>query len=89
VNKKNMGAESEGGILDIHFGIKTDVDVYRISLVEKNTSDHCKKKQFRHIQRIVCLGMTGCMSTTPAAAIETYHLYHLCNLWLKIRLGTF
>jgi hypothetical protein len=27
--------------------------------------------QFGHIQRITCLGMTGCMSTTPTAAMET------------------
>jgi hypothetical protein len=38
-----MGTETEGGVLDIHFGNKTDVDLCRISLVEKNTSDHCKK----------------------------------------------
>jgi hypothetical protein len=40
---KNMGSEIEGGVLDIHFGNKTDVDLCRISLVEKNTYDHCKK----------------------------------------------
>jgi hypothetical protein len=35
----------------------------------KNTSDQLTtiKKQFGHIQRIPCLGMTGCMSTTPTA----------------------
>jgi hypothetical protein len=38
-----MGSETEGGVLDIHFGNKTDVDLCRISLVEKNTSDHCKR----------------------------------------------
>jgi hypothetical protein len=38
-----MGSETEGGVLDIDFGYKTDVDLCRISLVEKNTSDHCKK----------------------------------------------
>jgi hypothetical protein len=37
-----MGSETEGGVLNIHFGNKTDVDICRISLVEKNTSDHCK-----------------------------------------------
>jgi hypothetical protein len=36
-----MGSRTEGGVLDIHFGNKTDVDLCRISLVEKNTSDHC------------------------------------------------
>jgi hypothetical protein len=66
-----MGTETEGGVLDIHFDNKTDVDLYPISLVEVNTSDHCKKKQFGHIQRITCLGMTGCMSTTPTAAMKT------------------
>jgi hypothetical protein len=39
-----MGSETEGGVVDIHFGNKTDVDICRISLVEKNTSDHCLKK---------------------------------------------
>jgi hypothetical protein len=34
-----MGSETEGDVLDIHFGIKTDLD---ISLVEKNTFDHFK-----------------------------------------------
>jgi hypothetical protein len=29
------------------------------------------KQQFGHIQRIFSLSMTGCMSTTPTAAIET------------------
>jgi hypothetical protein len=29
------------------------------------------KKQFGHIQRTTCLGMTGCMSTTPTAAMKT------------------
>jgi hypothetical protein len=39
-----MGSETEGGVLNIiHFGNKTDVDLCRISLVDKNTSDHCKK----------------------------------------------
>jgi hypothetical protein len=38
-----MGSETEGRVLDSHFGNKTDVDLCRISLVEKNTSDHCKK----------------------------------------------
>jgi hypothetical protein len=38
-NRKNMGSETEGGVLDIHFGNKTDDDLPRISLVEKNTSD--------------------------------------------------
>jgi hypothetical protein len=37
-----MGTETEGDVLDIHFGNKTDVDLCRIILVEKNTSDHCK-----------------------------------------------
>jgi hypothetical protein len=36
-NRKNMGSEAEGGVLDIHFGNKTDVDICDISLVEKNT----------------------------------------------------
>jgi hypothetical protein len=66
-----MGSETEDGVLDILLGNKTDVDSCRISLVQKNTSDHCKKKQFGHIQRITCLGMTGCLSTTPTAAMET------------------
>jgi hypothetical protein len=40
-----MGSETEGGVLDIiHYGNKTDVDICRISLVEKNTSDQYKKK---------------------------------------------
>jgi hypothetical protein len=40
-----MGSETVGGIVhNIHFGNKTDVDLCRISLVEKNTSDHCKKR---------------------------------------------
>jgi hypothetical protein len=50
--------KTEGDVLDIHFSNETDVDIYRISLVVKNTSDHCKKKQFRHIQQITCLDMT-------------------------------
>jgi hypothetical protein len=29
------------------------------------------KKQFGHIQRITCLGMTGCISTTPTVAMKT------------------
>jgi hypothetical protein len=36
-NRKNMGSETEGGVLDIHFDYMTDVDICRISLVEKNT----------------------------------------------------
>jgi hypothetical protein len=28
--RKNMGSEIEGGVLDIHFGNKTDVDICRI-----------------------------------------------------------
>jgi hypothetical protein len=38
-----MVFETEGGVLDTHFGNKTDVDSCHISLVEMNTSDHCKK----------------------------------------------
>jgi hypothetical protein len=36
-----MGSESEGGVLDIHFGNKTDIykiDIFRISLVEKTAA---------------------------------------------------
>jgi hypothetical protein len=66
-----MGSETEGGAFDIHFRNKTNVDICRISLVEKNTSDHCKKTVWSYIQRITCMGMTGCMSTTPTAAMET------------------
>jgi hypothetical protein len=43
LNRKYMKFEFEGGVLDIHFGNKTDVHICRICLVEKNTSDHCKK----------------------------------------------
>jgi hypothetical protein len=38
-----MGSETEGGVLDINFSNKTDVEICRIRLVEKTTSDHCKK----------------------------------------------
>jgi hypothetical protein len=38
-----MGSETEGGVLDIHFGNKTDVDICHISFVEQNTSDHCEE----------------------------------------------
>jgi hypothetical protein len=38
-----MGSETDGGVLDTHFGNKTDVNICCISLVEKKTSDHCKK----------------------------------------------
>jgi hypothetical protein len=38
-----MGSKSEGGVMDIHHGNKTNVDLCRISLVEKNTSNHFKK----------------------------------------------
>jgi hypothetical protein len=36
----------KGGVLDIHFGNKTDVDKCRISLVENDTSDQCKKTAY-------------------------------------------
>jgi hypothetical protein len=45
-----MRSETEGGVLDIHFGKKTNVDIGLISLVEKNT---------------YMSYMTGCMSITP------------------------
>jgi hypothetical protein len=50
-----MGSQPEGGVLDIHFGNKTKVDICRISLLEKNTSDHCKK-QFGQITVDYLLG---------------------------------
>jgi hypothetical protein len=53
-----MGSETESDVLDIHFGNKTDVDKYRISLVEKNISDN--------------LGMIGRMSTTFRASLKTF-----------------
>jgi hypothetical protein len=40
------------------------------ALVWWKRTGHCKK-QYGHIQRLTCLGMTGCMSTTPSAAMET------------------
>jgi hypothetical protein len=43
-----MGSETESGVLDIHFGNKADVDICRISLVEKNTSEHCKKTSWSY-----------------------------------------
>jgi hypothetical protein len=39
-NRKNMESKTEDGVL---VGNKSDVDICRISLEEKNTSDHCKK----------------------------------------------
>jgi hypothetical protein len=42
-NRKNMESETEDGVLDIQFGNKSDVDICRNSLEEKNTSDHRKK----------------------------------------------
>jgi hypothetical protein len=40
-----MGSEIKGGVLNIQYTsiIKTDFDICHNSLVEKNTSDHCKK----------------------------------------------
>jgi hypothetical protein len=35
----DMGSEIEGGVFDIHFGNKNDVDLFRIILVETNTSN--------------------------------------------------
>jgi hypothetical protein len=37
----------------------------------KRTHVTTVKKQCGHIQRNTCLGMTGCMSTTSTAAMET------------------
>jgi hypothetical protein len=42
-SETNIVSEIEGGVLYIHFGNKTDVDLCHISLVEKNTSDYSKK----------------------------------------------
>jgi hypothetical protein len=50
-----MESETEGGVLDIHFVNKTDVDLCRISLVER--------------AHLTTVKMTGCMSTTPTAAM--------------------
>jgi hypothetical protein len=79
-----MGSETKSGVLHIHFGDKTDNDICRISLVEKNTAEHCKK-QFGHIQWITCLGMTGYMSTSKTA-MET--LLGLAHLQLVVRKET-
>jgi hypothetical protein len=38
---KNMGSETDGGVLDIHLGNKIDVDICRIGLGEENTYGHC------------------------------------------------
>jgi hypothetical protein len=40
---KTWSLKPKTSVLDIHFCNKTDVDICRISLVEKNTSDDCKK----------------------------------------------
>jgi hypothetical protein len=46
-----MGSETKGDVLFIHFGNKTNIDICPISLMEKNTSDHCKKNSLvDHIQ---------------------------------------
>jgi hypothetical protein len=68
-----MGSETEGGVLDMHFGNNTDVDICRISLVEKNTYDHYKKNSLVKSSELLacCLGMRGCMSITLTEAIET------------------
>jgi hypothetical protein len=44
-NGKNMGSETKGGVLDINFG---NVDICLLNLVEKNTSDHCKKTVYSY-----------------------------------------
>jgi hypothetical protein len=38
-----MESETEGSVLDEHFDNKTNVDICRTNLVEKNISDHFKK----------------------------------------------
>jgi hypothetical protein len=40
-----MGSETKGGVLDINFG---NVDICLLNLVEKNTSDHCKKTVYSY-----------------------------------------
>jgi hypothetical protein len=65
-----MGSETVGDILDIHFGNKTDVDLYRISLLEKNSSDHCKKTVWSYPADYL-LGYDRLNCTTHTAAMNS------------------
>jgi hypothetical protein len=68
-----MGSETEGGVLDIHFRNKTDVNIcqYATLVWWKRTHPITVKTVWSYIQRITCMGTTGCMSTTTTAAKET------------------
>jgi hypothetical protein len=81
--RENMGSETEGGRLDIHFGSKTDVDICHYSLEKKNTSDHCKKTVWSYPADYL-------LAYDRLHEHHTYGsngVYHLYNLWLKKRPG--
>jgi hypothetical protein len=58
-----MGSENEDGVLDIHFGNKTDDDFGRINLVKKNTSDsNGRFPSFTGLLLTVCSEISGGIS---------------------------
>jgi hypothetical protein len=76
-----------GGVLDIHFDNKTNVDICHISLVERRNLTTVKK-QFGHIQRTTCFGLTPLQLVVEKEARQTAYRLHWSNL-LKNETGDF
>jgi hypothetical protein len=85
LNRKNMELETESGVLDIHFGNKTDVYICRICLVEKNTSDHCKKNSLVISNGLLAWVWQAVWVPYLRQQWRPSWVYHLCNLWVKKR----
>jgi hypothetical protein len=54
-----MGTETEGCVLDLHFGGE-----------RKKASQISVNRKTTHLQRLACVSITGSMHSTPTAALE-------------------
>jgi hypothetical protein len=66
-DKENMGTETKGCVLHIHFGGETHFDLCCLTVVEKSVINKC---QSAHLQRLASVSITGSMHSTPIAALE-------------------
>jgi hypothetical protein len=65
-DRENMGTETEGCVLGIHFGGLT----YAALLWWKKASQISVNRKTAHLQRLACVSITGSMHLTSTAALE-------------------
>jgi hypothetical protein len=78
-----MGTETEGCVLDIHFGGgETHFYLHCLTVVEKASQISFNRK-IAHLQRITCVSITGSMHSTLTAALEVILMFPPLGIYIE------